>query len=278
MAHPFISLVNPPAAPTQPAWWFVFVGPQIVIVEEETGTRLPRARHLADLGLTPSAPHYLGTLDGVDCYAAEVDTEAELPAPLRLLGLRQLYGQVEDGLFGVAGRATQILEWDRTHRYCGRCATPTEPLPGERAKRCPACGLISYPRLSPAVIVLIERGEEVLLARGQHSVTGFYSILAGFVEPGESLEEAARREIYEEVGITVTNLRYFGSQPWPFPHSLMIGFTATYAGGDLHLQESEIAAASWFTSATLPPLAPPLSIARQMIDDFVAHHPAPATD
>ncbi len=274
----FTSSVNPPAAPTHPAWWFVFVGPQVVVVHEETGSRLPRARHLAELGLTPHTHHYLGTLDGIDCYAAELDAEDTLPASMSLSGLRQLYGQVDEGLFGVAGRAAQILEWDRTHRYCGRCGTPMELLPGERAKRCPQCGLVSYPRLSPAVIVLIERGEEVLLARGQHSVTGFYSILAGFVEPGESLEEAASREIYEEVGIAVTGLRYFGSQPWPFPHSLMIGFTATYAGGDLRLQESEIAEAAWFTSATLPPLAPPLSIARQMIDDFVARHPPPATN
>lgn len=278
MDRSFIAAVTPPATPTHPAWWFVFVGPQIIVADGEAGHRLPRAENLADLGFTPGAYHYLGTLDGVDCYAAEVDAATPVAAPLRLTGLRQLYGQVEDRLFWIAGRAAQILEWDRTHRYCGRCSTPVEPLPGERVKRCPQCGLVSYPRLSPAVIVLIERGEEVLLARGQNSVTGFYSILAGFVESGESLEGAVHREIYEEVGITVTNLRYFGSQPWPFPHSLMIGFTATYAGGDLRLQESEIATAAWFTRGDLPPLSPPLSIARQMIDDFVARHPQPDPD
>ena len=273
MVRPFISAVTPPAAATHPAWWFAFQGNQILVTETEAGISLPLAPASAALGLGGPARHYLGTLDAVDCYAVELDAEASLPAGMALSGLRQLYGRVEDDLFSVAGRAVQIVEWDRTHRYCGRCGTATEPLPGERAKKCPQCSLLNYPRLSPAVIMLVERGDAMLLGRGRNFSAPMYSTLAGFVEPGESLEEAIAREIYEEVGILVDNLRYFGSQPWPYPHSLMIGFTATYAGGTIRVQESELIDAGWFTADNLPLLSQPPSIARQMIDAFLARHP-----
>ncbi|GIW04292.1 MAG: hypothetical protein KatS3mg059_0912 [Thermomicrobiales bacterium] len=190
-------------------------------------------------------------------------------------GLRALYGRVSDDLFAVAGRAAQIIEWDRTHQYCGRCGTPTETAPAERAKRCPRCGLLSFPRLSPAIIVLVERGDEVLLARSPHFAEGMYSTLAGFVEPGESLEEAVYREVLEETGIAVTGLQYFGSQPWPFPHSLMIGFTARYAGGEITIDRNEIEDARWFTAFTLPRVPQKLSIARRLIDAFVARYREP---
>jgi NAD+ diphosphatase len=147
--------------------------------------------------------------------------------------------------------------------------------PGERAKRCPACGLLSFPRLSPAIIVLVERDDRVLLARGVNFPEGMYSTLAGFVEPGESLEEAVHREIGEEVGVALTDLRYFGSQPWPFPHSLMIGFTARYAGGEIVLDDREIADAAWFTADRMPRVPQKLSIARRLIDSYVAKHRPP---
>jgi NAD+ diphosphatase len=185
--------------------------------------------------------------------------------------LRSLYGRLDEDLFSVAGRAVQIVEWHRTHRYCGRCGVETEDLPGERARVCPRCGLTSYPRLSPAVIVLVTRGDgdEVLLARSHHFPAGMYSILAGFVEPGESLEEAVVREIGEEAGIELSGLRYFGSQPWPYPNSLMIGFTATYAGGEIRLDEREIADAAWFGRDNLPLLPGRPSIARRMLDRWL---------
>jgi NAD+ diphosphatase len=170
----------------------------------------------------------------------------------------------------VAGRAVQIVAWDLTHRFCSRCATPTPPLAGERAKKCPACGLVSYPRLTPAVIVAVQRGNTILLARNAAFTAAFYSVLAGFVEPGETLEGTVRREIREEVGIEVRDIRYFGSQPWPFPHSLMIGFTANWAAGELRIDERELADAGWFAADALPTIPPKLSIARRLIDAFVA--------
>lgn len=189
--------------------------------------------------------------------------------------MRALYGKLPDDLFLLAGRAAQIIEWDRTHQFCGRCGAPTQYAQGERAKRCPMCGLVSFPRLSPAIIVLVERGDEVLLAQGANFVGGFYSTLAGFVEPGESLEEAVHREINEEVGIEVKNVCYFGSQPWPFPHSLMIGFTAEYASGEIEIDPKEIADAQWFTIDNLPKVPQKLSIARKLIDSYVEKHGPP---
>jgi NAD+ diphosphatase len=142
-------------------------------------------------------------------------------------------------------------------------------MEGERAKKCPLCGLVNYPRIAPAVIVLVTRGDEVLLARANNFPAAFYSTLAGFVEPGETLEEAVRREVGEEVGITLDNIKYFGSQPWPYPHSLMIGFTADYAGGDIQVDGRELSDAAWFTRDNMPQIPPKLSIARSLIESYL---------
>ncbi len=226
---------------------------------------------LAALGADFEAGHYLGRLDDLDCYALALDDSLEVPTETVAEGLRALYGRLPDEHFSIAGRAVQILLWDQTHRFCGRCGQPTVHAPAERAKLCPRCGLLSFPRLSPAVIMLIRRGDELLLARNKGFADGFFSVLAGFVEPGESLEETVAREVREEVGLEVADIRYFGSQPWPFPHSLMIGFTATYAAGEIRLQVDEIAEAAWFHKhGALPKLPGKLSIARRLIDSFLA--------
>ena len=151
----------------------------------------------------------------------------------QLKGLRETFGQLEEELIWIAGRANQLVDWSRNHQFCGQCGHPTEDKSEERAKICPACGLVNYPRLSPAVIMAVVRGDRLLLASNKRFKSGFYSVLAGFVEPGETLEECVAREIKEEVGISVKNIRYFGSQPWPFPNSLMVGFLADYAGGEI---------------------------------------------
>jgi|GEM_PF-261269 len=181
--------------------------------------------------------------------------------------LRSLFGAIDDGLLSIAGRAFQIVEWARTHRFCGACANPTVAMPGERCVRCPQCGHQAYPRISPAMMVLIQRDESILLARHLNSPSGFFTALAGFVEAGESLEEAIHREVFEEVGLRVRDIRYFGSQPWPFPHSLMVAFTAQYTSGDVVVDATEIAQAEWFGPGdTLPPMPPlGLSIAGHLI-------------
>jgi NAD+ diphosphatase len=187
--------------------------------------------------------------------------------------LRPLYFTLDETTFWLAGRAVQIVEWDRTHQYCGRCGRTTIDQTLDRAKICPNCGLTNYPRLAPAVIVRVQRstptGPEVLLARAQRFPTSMFSVLAGFVEPGETLEECVQREILEEVGLSVKNVAYFGSQPWPFPHSLMIAFTADYDQGEIVVEPNEIAEAAWFASGALPNIPPPPSIANRLITTWL---------
>ena len=227
--------------------------------------------------VAPGAPRMvLGTLDGAACWAVDLDGDGTPDvavtsgAELDLVPLMGLYGRVDDHRWTLAGRAVQLVEWDRTTRFCGRCATPTEPAPGERARRCPACGLLAFPRLAPAIITLIERDGEALLARGKAFPVPMYSCVAGFVEPGETLEAAVRREVREEVGVELSDVRYVSSQPWPFPHSLMIGFEATWASGDIVIDEHEIVDAAWFRPDALPMIPPGMSIARTLIDAWVA--------
>ena len=212
---------------------------------------------------------FVGTVDGRHVWAVDDnDTDTEGAA---FVNLMRLYGQVEEPLWAAAGRAVQLVEWNRNHRYCGRCATPTEMAPGERARRCPSCGLHAFPRLAPAIITLVQRDDgRVLLARNARWPTAMYSCLAGFVEPGESVEDAVRREVREEVGIEIGDLRYFGSQPWPFPHSLMLGFHAGYAGGNVEVDGEEIAEARWFAADDLPDIPGRISIARKLIDDWLS--------
>ncbi len=208
----------------------------------------------------------IGTLAGAWFYSAEVAPETPAPPGMSWEGLRTLFSVLDDAHFALAGRALQLIDWDRTHQYCGRCGAPTEPKPDERVRVCPACKLAAYPRVAPAVMALVRRGRELLLGRGPHFPQGMYSALAGFAEPGESLEQCVAREVAEEVGIEVTNLAYFASQPWPFPHSLMIAFTCDWAGGELRPQAGEIEAAEWFDVFQLPKLPSRISIARSLID------------
>ena len=226
--------------------------------------------------------HYLGAIAeahpgehaGLPCIAVDLPASAEAADGLAFQGLRQLFGLIDDELFAVAGRAFQVVEWDRTHRFCGRCGGATVHHERDRARQCPGCGLVSYPRVSPAVIVLVSRGDRFLLARNASFPGKRYSILAGFVEAGETLETAVVREIREEVGIEVRDVTYFGSQPWPFPHSLMVGFTAQHASGEIAIDGEEIIDAGWYGTdpEQLPELPNRISISRRIIDSFLNAH------
>ena len=200
-----------------------------------------------------------------DIYAAEVDVFPEIPLA-ESTSLRAIYQLAAAEVFALAGRATQLLDWQKHHRFCGSCGTPTAKKADELVMQCPNCGLLAYPRISPAVMVLVRDGEKLLLARSPHFKPGVFSALAGFVEPGETLEACAKREVREEVGIAIANLRYFHSQPWPFPNSLMVAFFADYAGGNIKPDPDEIEAADWFSPDALPVLPEPISISRRLID------------
>lgn len=222
--------------------------------------------------------HFLGVMSDGDTGAVAywgVDVpRGDDPSYGAAVDLYSYFGRASEVEWLVAGRAVQLVEWARTHRHCGRCGERTEQQPHERAMKCPACGLLAFPRLAPAMITLVTRGapgpdQQVLLARGVQFRAPMYSCLAGFVEPGESLEEAVIREVREEVGVEVDDVRYWGSQPWPFPHSLMIGFTARWTSGDIVCDPTEIADAQWYTRSNMPPIPPPISIARKIIDAWL---------
>lgn len=224
----------------------------------------------------PSSGHaglveYLGHRGTVPCYAAELPEGAPVPEGRVISGVRELYGRIPEEDVAIAAFAARIIASAKASRFCGRCGTATGPVFFERAKKCPACGLVIYPRISPAIIVLITRGEEILLARSPRFPAGMHSVIAGFVESGETLEHAVHREVKEEVGIAVKNIRYFASEPWPFPDSLMIGFVAEYAAGKIEIDNNEIISAGWFGRDVLPPLPASMSISRALIDWWVEH-------
>ena len=266
------------------AHWFLFRGDELAVEmgpatvpsddprvkSRPAWAKLPLQKNHNWLGTTTARTLYLGRLGGVQCWAAELPEGAAAPAGLSWAGLRALYSVLDDAHFALAGRALQLVSWDRTHQFCGRCGTPTEAKKEERARVCPKCRLTAYPRLAPAVMALVHRRNqgrsELLLARSPHFPAGMYSALAGFVEPGESLEQCLAREVHEEVGVRVTNLRYFTSQPWPFPHSLMIAFVCEWVSGELTPQAGEIEDAKWFDLLQLPKLPSRISIARRLID------------
>jgi NAD+ diphosphatase len=212
---------------------------------------------------------YIGHLGTTPCYAFEGAEGRSILKGWEYYSVRELFGQVTDQELAIAALAVQIADFDRTTQFCGRCGAKTRQLRTERAKFCSDCNLITYPRLSPAIIVLVENKDQILLARSPHFPEGLHSVIAGFVEPGENLEQAVKREVSEEVGITIENIRYFGSEPWPFPHSLMIGFVAEYAGGEITIDNNEIISAGWFGRDNLPMIPSPLSISRALIDSWV---------
>lgn len=280
----FVPAVKAPST-TAATQWFIFQGDGLVAITDGDAI-LPITDHdPIELGLRPLRTQFLGVwktdAQEIHCFSGELEPEAALPPGFVTADLRRLFTVWDTQLAGLAGRAKQIMQWDRDHQFCGRCGAHTEPMELERARRCPQCGLSNYPRLSPAIIIAVTRrvGEEeqILLARNHRFAPGMYSVVAGFVEPGETLEECAMREVAEEVGLAIQNIRYFGSQPWPFPNSLMIGFTAEYAGGEINLEESEIADAQWFTPATLPKLPLKISIAYRLIEDYLARQPRSGT-
>ncbi len=205
---------------------------------------------------------------GADTFVAAAD---EPPVPgAELVGLRAFFDLAPAETAVQAGLARQLLHWRQTHRFCGVCGAPLTRHATERAMACAGCGHIAYPRINPVVITLVHRGDQLLLAHKAGGLVPFWSLIAGFVEAHETLEQTVEREIAEEVGLRVKNIRYASSQPWPYPNNLMIGFTAEYAGGEITPDGEEIAEAGWFDRDHLPPIPSPVSIARRLIDAFFA--------
>ena len=264
----FVSEVAPPEGlDPDAAFYFVCMGEEMLAISEQGIPRPVTADEFRWVDLEVDYKHYLGRWEDRACYA--LAARGKPPEGFAKVGLRAWLGRVEPDLFSLAGRAKQIVEWHRDHRFCSRCGARNEDHATDRAKHCPSCGLTTYPRLSPSIIVLVRKGETMLLARNAAWPTTMYSTLAGFVEPGESIEQTVHREVAEEVGLEVDNLRYFGSQSWPFPNSLMLGFHADYAGGEMSFRDGEIADARWFHYSQLPNVPGGTAISRWLIDAFI---------
>jgi NAD+ diphosphatase len=263
----FIPHHRPPKSAGEEPILFAFRRREILVTHELT---LPKVSEIDAQGLEAVRTQYLGLLDGRHCYSAELPENAEEGAGLRYANLHMLYGSFDEITHALAGRAVQIVEWDRTHQFCGACAEPTELSTSDRSRSCPNCKIPMYPRLAPAMIVAVNKGDQILLARSPHFPPGILSVLAGFVEPGESAEEAVVREVFEETSIVVSNVDYFGSQPWPFPNSLMLGFRAQYESGEIDVDGDEIEEAGWFAADAMPKFfAGKISIAQWLIRDFM---------
>jgi NAD+ diphosphatase len=258
-----------PPGDRQDALHFVFHDGQLVSELARPDSPAWSARQLEATDWSVRREQFIGRWRGQACFAVELESAILDPMRHHCGSLYQLLGRVEEPLFALAGRAAQLLAWERDHRFCGRCGGPMALDGRERAMRCEGCGRSVYPRISPCVIVLVTCGERLLLARNARTRRPFYSTLAGFVEAGENLEHCVAREVREEVGVEVEELRYHGSQPWPFPDQLMVGFFARYAGGEIVCEPGEIAHADWFHYRDLPPVPPPESIAGQLIRSYI---------
>jgi NAD+ diphosphatase len=259
----FTSLLSPVAHDSPRT--FVFRGSEMLLRESDLS--LPDPSVVKSFAIPGDNVFPVGLYRKEYCATAWVPRDATPPAGYLFKGLRSLFGRVGEETLAIAGRAFQIADWARNHRFCGACGKPMAKADGERAMKC-ACGHVAYPRIAPAMMVLVKKGDAILLARNVAvPAGGRMSALAGFLEPGESVEDAVHREVHEEVGLFVKDLRYFGSQSWPFPGSLMIAFTAEYAGGDIKVDPAEIAEARWFGPGDpLPELSPPQSISRALIE------------
>lgn len=256
-------------SPASPTLWFIFFGEKLLVESSALESSTICTRSPEQLGLSPGYSQFLGLYGETNCFVAEIESHTKLPSSTELHGLRALFGRVENDLFTLAGRAQQILHYHKEHQFCGKCGTPMKNRKTELAKICPACGFISFPRLSPAVIMSVTRDDQILLGRAPHFPKGMYSTLAGFVEPGETLEEAVRREVMEETAIEINNIKYQASQPWPFPHSIMLGFSASYIAGEIFIDHNELEDARWFSVKKLPSLPSKITIARLLIDNFI---------
>ncbi len=249
--------------------WFMVHEQKIIVLSEDEATSIPEYKNLMENNIISEHIQYMGTYNSVPCYAAEIMSTEELPQSFPVHPPLSLVSEIGVDLVRIAGLAIQYITWSRNHRFCGKCGKLTEDKKDERAKICTACSQVYYPRLSPAIIVAVIKDDRLLMGNSPRFPSKFYSVLAGFVEPGENLEECVKREVREEVGIEVKNIKYFGSQPWPFPDSLMIGFTAEYESGEINVDEDELTDAAWFARDEIPRIPPSISIARKLIDWFL---------
>lgn len=245
-----------------PAYWFLFFDNRLLLQKDDQHYTIPMG---LDSPVPLSTYHQVSTLDGLPCYTASVDSPFEETEAYLLIDLRSSFYYLDRSLYDVAGKASQILYWDKHSRFCPVCGTKTiqtTPI----TKQCPACNYEIYPAVSTAILVLVRKDDSILLVHARNFKGTFNSLVAGFLETGETLEQCVAREVYEETGLQVRDITYYGNQPWPYPSNLMVGFIADYAGGTIRLQEEELSSGAFYTKDNLPELSRKLSLARKMID------------
>lgn len=265
----FKKSVIPPENISSTGYYFIYNGNSIFVKIEKDRIKIP----LLDIddanGLELKDPYFIGELGDHPCYSVHAPDDFG-DKGFKPVNIRSLIDGVESCFWHAAGYARQIHDWNLNFTFCGRCGARNEHQTDEHARICPECRLTSYPRISPAVIIAVIKDDKILLARGINFPNKkMFSVLAGFVDPDETLEQCVSREVFEETGVNVKDIRYFGSQPWPFPDSLMIGFTAVYDSGKLNIDTDELAEANWFSFDNLPLIPDSYTIARQLIDWFV---------
>ncbi|HVE43734.1 MAG TPA: NAD(+) diphosphatase [Gammaproteobacteria bacterium] len=253
------------------ARWFIFANDRLLLAKNEIAMTLPDGLAALNLSAHFIRQYPLRQLESVDCYCAEVDENITIPSDASFVPLRKAFDILGVDYQKPAARAYSIINWDKNNKYCGRCGAVTELNEEIFERKCPQCQLLHYPRISPSVIVLIKKDDHLLMARSPHFSPGVYGLIAGFVESGENVEDAVHREIQEEVGIKIKNLRYFGSQPWPFPDSLMIAFIAEYDSGEIVIDPREIESANWYRYDSIPGYpSSRITIAKKLIDYFMS--------
>jgi NAD+ diphosphatase len=269
----FIKTVKEPDTFPDKAYFFIFLKNDILVKEEsENFVSIPCITKKSVVHMQLNGTCFIGKLKGIACYCAHMSSEP-VPDMYKFINLRALYGKIDNGFWSIAGYARQIHDWNTNFKFCGRCGAQTIRKNNEHARMCPQCSLICYPRISPAIITAVVKDKQILLGRGVNFPNKkMFSVLAGFVEPGEALEDCVKREIFEEAGINVKNIHYFKSQSWPFPDSLMIGFTAEYESGKMTIDAQEIAEAGWFKAEALPVIPGKHTLAGELIEWFVQNH------
>jgi NAD+ diphosphatase len=267
----FIPSTQPPVASVNPNLWFIFDKENILLDISQGNPTIPFLDEITVNVLEIHDSLYLGQYGSDSCFVGSVDEDKQVPDHLKWFGLRDAYREIANSqLTKIVISARELLHWEQSSQFCGFCGRPTKNFSDERAKVCDSCHSLIYPRITPVILVLIYRGNKILLGRSSTFKPGIYSVLAGFVEVGETLEEAVHREVMEEVGLKIKNLSYVGSQPWPFPNNMMIGFTAEYESGELTIDKKELEDANWYDMDNLPHLPAPISLSRKIVDDFVA--------
>lgn len=245
--------------------WFIFDKDTLLLQKESAGYTLPAGNRPPEFVHTHFTEHVVASVNETDYIGLSSNEITDLPQEFELINLRASYDHLEEKVYKIAGKAFEIVHWDRNSRFCPACGVEMNqntPI----SKVCPQCNQEFYPAISTAIIVLIRKGDSVLLVQAKNFKGNFHGLVAGFLETGESLEECVRREVMEETGLKIKNITYFGNQPWPYPSGLMVGFIADYESGEIELQQEELKSGAFFTKDNLPELPRKLSIARKMID------------